>query len=902
MEDRLGQKQGPQVFPSITLSHLSSSAPSSSAASAFFSDDRSGCSRLRFHQPCSPVPVFDLDLQKIQIFKLGLLELLCVTNETGDDDPEEKYFSRVFKIGFNTKDETKAFHLAFEQWKLGVVVAKTGGPLENGSLTTPKSKFDNKIDATSAKMYFHYYGQLLHQQNMLQDYVRTGTYYAAVIENRIDFSGRIVLDVGAGSGILSLFAAQAGAKHVYAVEASEMAEYARRLIAGNPSLGQRITVIKGKIEEVDLPEKADILISEPMGTLLVNERMLETYVIARDRFLIPDGKMFPSLGRIHMAPFSDEYLYVEIANKALFWQQHNYYGVDLTSLYGSAFQGYFSQPVVDAFDPRLLISQPIVHTLDFTCMKEEDLYEIDIPLNFVSSVGTRVHGLACWFDVLFNGSSVQRWLTTAPGAPTTHWYQLRCVLAQPIYVMAGQEITGRFHLVSHNAQSYTIYLTLSAKTWGAGADQGGILQTFSCKLDLKEPYYRLSQPLPYILQQDQQSNTELMQSQELSPQIQDGTGPSLAIIPSQISEASEQQHKHGSCSGKPSSDPNLFPTSFGSLKPSKPTHQSEPSPPTPRRGNMSRRYSRTIYVGNLPGDIREREVEDLFNKYGPIIDIDLKIPPRPPGYAFIEFEDPRDADDAIRGRDGYNFDGHRLRVELAHGGRGQSSSFDRHSSYSSGGRRGGVSRRSEYRVMVTGLPSSASWQDLKDHMRRAGDVCFSEVFRDGGGTIGIVDYTNYDDMKYAIRKLDDSEFRNAFSRAYIRVKEYDSKRSLSRSRSRSRSYSRSPTPPRSRSRSRSKSPRAKPSRHSLSRSRSRSASSHSRSASKGRSLSRFGLKRGPLDCMLGSELDMVAMLATFLKGLVAMTKLDYSKANGNGRHWTSPREKFCHSFNIFPVL
>ncbi|CAL9108420.1 unnamed protein product [Musa textilis] len=264
----------------------------------------------------------------------------------------------------------------------------------------------------------------------------------------------------------------------------------------------------------------------------------------------------------------------------------------------------------------------------------------------------------------------------------------------------------------------------------------------------------------------------------------------------------------------------------------------KPSRLSPRPGSMSKRYSRTIYVGNLPGDIREREVEDLFYKYGPIIDIDLKIPPRPPGYAFIEFEDPRDAEDAIRGRDGYNFDGHRLRVELAHGGRGQSSSFDRHSSHSSGGRRGGVSRRTEYRVMVTGLPSSASWQDLKDHMRRAGDVCFSEVFRDGGGTIGIVDYTNYDDMKYAIRKLDDSEFRNAFSRAYIRVKEYDSKRSLSRSRSRSHSNSRSPSPARSRSRSRSKSPKAKSSRRSLSRSRSRSASSRSRSASKGRSLSR----------------------------------------------------------------
>ncbi|PPR81625.1 hypothetical protein GOBAR_AA39084 [Gossypium barbadense] len=180
------------------------------------------------------------------------------------------------------------------------------------------------------------------------------------------------------------------------------------------------------------------------------------------------------------------------------------------------------------------------------------------------------------------------------------------------------------------------------------------------------------------------------------------------------------------------------------------------------------RSSRTLYVGNLPGDTRLREVEDLFYKYGPIVDIDLKIPPRPPGYAFVEFEDPRDAEDAIRGRDGYDFDGYYLRVELAHGGRRPSSSVDRHSSYSGSSSRG-PSRRTDYRVLVTGLPSSASWQDLKDHMRKAGDVCFSQVFRDRGGMTGIVDYTNYDDMKYAIRKLDDSEFRNAFSRAYIRV-------------------------------------------------------------------------------------------------------------------------------------
>lgn len=264
---------------------------------------------------------------------------------------------------------------------------------------------------------------------------------------------------------------------------------------------------------------------------------------------------------------------------------------------------------------------------------------------------------------------------------------------------------------------------------------------------------------------------------------------------------------------------------------------------------MSSRASRTLYVGNLPGDIRQREVKDLFYKYGPIVDVDLKIPPRPPGYAFVEYEDARDAEDAIRGRDGYNFDGCRLRVELAHGGRRLSSPGDRYSSYSGSSGSRGTSRRSDYRVLVTGLPSSASWQDLKDHMRLAGDVCFSQVFRDRGGMTGIVDYTNYDDMKRAIKKLDDSEFRNAFSRAYVRVKEYSSRRSYSRSpsrspygRSRSSSWSRSRSQSRSRSYSdRSRSPRAKYSRHS----RSLSVSSRSPAGSSPRSSS-------DLDWMLGT--------------------------------------------------
>ncbi|XP_039046005.1 serine/arginine-rich splicing factor SR34A-like [Hibiscus syriacus] len=120
--------------------------------------------------------------------------------------------------------------------------------------------------------------------------------------------------------------------------------------------------------------------------------------------------------------------------------------------------------------------------------------------------------------------------------------------------------------------------------------------------------------------------------------------------------------------------------------------------------------------------------------------------------------------------------------------------------------------------LVRGLPSSASWQDLKDHMLKAGDVCFAEISRDSDGTFGIVDFTNYDDMKYAIRKLDDTEFRNPWARAYVRVKKYESSPSSSSgSRSRSRSVRRdrsksqercpSKSPVKSRSASPVKSPR-----------------------------------------------------------------------------------------------
>jgi len=259
-----------------------------------------------------------------------------------------------------------------------------------------------------------------------------------------------------------------------------------------------------------------------------------------------------------------------------------------------------------------------------------------------------------------------------------------------------------------------------------------------------------------------------------------------------------------------------------------------------------------IYVGNLPPDIRSKDVEDLFYKYGKIVFIDLKNRRGPP-FAFVEFEDSRDAEDAVFARDGYDYDGYRLRVEFPKGGGGSFRPGTGGGGGPVGRGRGPPARRSQYRCVITGLPPSGSWQDLKDHMREAGDVCFSDVFKDGTGA---VEYLRHEDMKYALKKLDDTKFRSHEGEtAYVRVKEDyggggsgGSPRRRSRSRTRSRSGGRggrgSPTysPVRgrgrsySRSRSRSKSGRGA-SRASRAGSRDRGAS-RSRSPEKRKSPSR----------------------------------------------------------------
>uniref|UniRef100_A0A1A9WPG4 RRM domain-containing protein n=1 Tax=Glossina brevipalpis TaxID=37001 RepID=A0A1A9WPG4_9MUSC len=269
-----------------------------------------------------------------------------------------------------------------------------------------------------------------------------------------------------------------------------------------------------------------------------------------------------------------------------------------------------------------------------------------------------------------------------------------------------------------------------------------------------------------------------------------------------------------------------------------------------------------VYVGGLPYGVRERDLERFFKGYGRTRDILIKN-----GYGFVEFEDYRDADDAVYELNGKELLGERVVVEPARG-TARGSHRDRYDDRY-GGRRGGGGRyndknknsrsssrygpplRTEYRLIVENLSSRVSWQDLKDYMRQAGEVTYADAHkqRRNEGSRSVVEFASLSDMKTAIEKLDDTDLngrrirlvedrRSGRGRGGRGQSGSSSSRSRSRSRRRSRSRSRRSSRSRSKSHSRSKSRGARSKSKSPVKSRSRSRSNKSREVSKSKSKSR----------------------------------------------------------------
>jgi SAM-dependent methyltransferase len=306
--------------------------------------------------------------------------------------------------------------------------------------------------------YFESYGDPGVHRVMIGDHARTDAFRRA-IEACVK-PGDVVLDVGAGSGILSLFAARAGALRVYAVEPAPIGAVIADLARAN-GLADRVRVRRCPVEELELHEDVDVLMSEWMGYFGLAECMFESVLAARDAFLAPRGLMLPSRFRLHLFPCEHERLHRE--HGVGLWERPVYdldfspmLEHDLTELLTTS----PNIPPEAALGPAQLLCEVDCKTGDVV----EFWFDGSAELVFERD-GT-LHALGGYFEVDL-GPDVT--LSCAPSAPSTHWRQSWFPL-RPFAVRRGDKLAVRMRAVrpASGDSRLPVYLLEGELTRGPG--------------------------------------------------------------------------------------------------------------------------------------------------------------------------------------------------------------------------------------------------------------------------------------------------------------------------------------------------------------------------------------------------------------------------------------------------
>ncbi|KAJ2543078.1 hypothetical protein EV175_006008 [Coemansia sp. RSA 1933] len=317
--------------------------------------------------------------------------------------------------------------------------------------------------------YFNSYaGNDIHMQ-MLQDKVRTEGYRNFIYDNKDIFKDKVVLDVGCGTGILSMFAARAGAAKVIGVDNSDIIHKAQANVIEN-KLDGVVTLVKGKIEELELPvAQVDIIVSEWMGYFLLFEAMLDSVLVARDRFLAPGGLLAPSASYIYLTAISDEDY---VNERARYWD--NVYGFKMSAMKPSVSAVEADVDVIPS--SSVMATRALLAEIDHGTTTPK---ELDFSSAFVIKATRKatVHALLGYFDVAFSRTqkpsgpshdelclpayaddkhlpanralwkrpdSAMHGFTTGPHGTATHWKQTVFLLQEPIDMDVGDELHGTF--------------------------------------------------------------------------------------------------------------------------------------------------------------------------------------------------------------------------------------------------------------------------------------------------------------------------------------------------------------------------------------------------------------------------------------------------------------------------
>ncbi|KAH0935782.1 hypothetical protein HID58_012899 [Brassica napus] len=384
-----------------------------------------------------------------------------MTKKNNNNNEEEEEFVSFghnlnTKIRFEDADEDET-----AQGSAEAATAQDEPMCDAADITT-----DAADDTTSADYYFDSYshfgkmnpcalwcliGGLYLLQEMLKDVVRTKTYQNVIYQNKFLIKDKVVLDVGAGTGILSLFCAKAGAKHVYAVECSQMADMAKEIVKANGFsdgtsffLLSIITVLKGKIEEIELPTpKVDVIISEWMGYFLLFENMLDSVLYARNKWLVDGGIVLPDKASLFLTAIEDSE-YKE--DKIEFW--NSVYGFDMSCIKKKAMM----EPLVDTVDQKQIVTDSrLLKTMDISKMSSGDA-SFTAPFKLVAQRNDYIHALVAYFDVSFTMCHKLLGFSTGPKSRATHWKQTVMYLEDVLTICEGETITGSMS-VSYNKKN-----------------------------------------------------------------------------------------------------------------------------------------------------------------------------------------------------------------------------------------------------------------------------------------------------------------------------------------------------------------------------------------------------------------------------------------------------------------
>jgi SAM-dependent methyltransferase len=254
---------------------------------------------------------------------------------------------------------------------------------------------------------------------LIADEARTSAYRNALRE--VVRTGDVVIDLGAGTGILALFACELGARHVFAIEKGDVADAAAFLVRQR-GLADRITVLHDDSRNVTLPERADVLVTETLGMLAFDEGILGSVIDARARLLRDSATVIPQRIGLLLAPIEDADAYAKVA-----WWNEPRHDLDLSPL----------QPfAANTIHPRSIAIASCIAEPAIAISADLSASFVTGRASFVVTRDATLHGLAGWFSATLSASAQ---ITNAPGSGT-HWSQAFLPLHESIVLRAGDAI------------------------------------------------------------------------------------------------------------------------------------------------------------------------------------------------------------------------------------------------------------------------------------------------------------------------------------------------------------------------------------------------------------------------------------------------------------------------------